>query len=299
VLPALSEFLRLHWEPRRAQIASAKAHLARLSDQLEARVTEEQLPQGLGRLTLSLLDGEVCDWHRCQHRQPRAVTPAVVPANPPAGPTCARGALTGMATNTSGCCWSRPSGGSCATHRASTPEPNSSPAGPPARRTQENRHCSGPPTGHRPVALAYRPLFPGRPGPLGPGLTFKLQPTLEPKPHSSNWAAGGPAARRWSWTAPACPAVRGGVGPRRLPVEKHIWDDSLRVCSNRRWCGGIRARTLMEARPTKPLLGKRKSFGDRSKKPTVTKPRSPHRCRAGRAFASAVARWSYTPENLE
>ena len=47
LLPELSEFLRLHLEPLRAQIASAKAHLARLSEQIEALVTEERLPKGL------------------------------------------------------------------------------------------------------------------------------------------------------------------------------------------------------------------------------------------------------------
>lgn len=69
LLPELSEFLRTHLEPLRAQIVSAKAQLARLSDQIEARVTEEQLPKGLGKLTLALLDGEVCDWHRFKHRK--------------------------------------------------------------------------------------------------------------------------------------------------------------------------------------------------------------------------------------
>jgi transposase len=61
LLPELPEFLRVHLEPVRAQIVSAKAELGRLSEQIEALVGEEQLPKGLGRLTLSLLDGEVCD----------------------------------------------------------------------------------------------------------------------------------------------------------------------------------------------------------------------------------------------
>lgn len=69
LLPELSEFLRTHLEPLREQIISAKAQLERLSDQIEALVSQDQLPKGLGRLTLSLLDGEVCDWGRFKHRK--------------------------------------------------------------------------------------------------------------------------------------------------------------------------------------------------------------------------------------
>jgi len=69
LLPELSDFLRTHLEPLRAQIASAKTQLERLGRQIESLVTEERLPKGLGRLTLSLLDGEVCDWHRFKHRK--------------------------------------------------------------------------------------------------------------------------------------------------------------------------------------------------------------------------------------
>lgn len=67
--PELSAFLRSHLEPVRQQIVSAKVQLARLSQQIEALVAGENLPKGLGRLTLSLLDGEVCDWHRFKHRK--------------------------------------------------------------------------------------------------------------------------------------------------------------------------------------------------------------------------------------
>ena len=69
LLPELSEFLRAHLEPLRQQIISAKAQLERLGQQIEVLVTEERLPKGLGRLTLSLLDGEVCDWGRFKHRK--------------------------------------------------------------------------------------------------------------------------------------------------------------------------------------------------------------------------------------
>ena len=69
LLPELSAFLRTHLEPLRQQIAAAKAQLEQLHQQIEALVTEAKLPKGLGRLTLSLLDGEVCDWHRFKHRK--------------------------------------------------------------------------------------------------------------------------------------------------------------------------------------------------------------------------------------
>jgi transposase len=69
LLPGLSGFLRTHLEPVRQQIVAVKAQLEQLKQQIEALVTEEKLPKGLGRLTLSLLDGEICDWHRFQHRK--------------------------------------------------------------------------------------------------------------------------------------------------------------------------------------------------------------------------------------
>jgi transposase len=43
--------------------------LARLTEQLAALVRAEALPHGLGALTVALLDGEVCDWRRFQHRK--------------------------------------------------------------------------------------------------------------------------------------------------------------------------------------------------------------------------------------
>jgi hypothetical protein len=67
--PERSAFLRTPLEPLRAQMGSAKAHLERLGQQIEARVTEERLPKGLGRLTRSRLDGAVCAWHRFTHRK--------------------------------------------------------------------------------------------------------------------------------------------------------------------------------------------------------------------------------------
>jgi transposase len=67
--PQLSEFVRTQLEPMVEQIRLCQQHLQRLSGQIEAFVAHEKLPVGLGALTLSLADGEVCDWHRFKHRK--------------------------------------------------------------------------------------------------------------------------------------------------------------------------------------------------------------------------------------
>jgi transposase len=51
------------------QIRACKAELDRLTAEIEAWVAAEKIPHGLGALTVSLLDGEVCDWHRFPHRK--------------------------------------------------------------------------------------------------------------------------------------------------------------------------------------------------------------------------------------
>ena len=51
------------------QIRACRAQLVKLSAALEARVAEQMIPTGLGSLTLALLDGEVCNWHRFKHRK--------------------------------------------------------------------------------------------------------------------------------------------------------------------------------------------------------------------------------------
>ena len=65
----LSDFVRTQLEPLRVAIAQCKAHLESLTGQIEALVAAEKLPKGLGALTVSLVDGEVCDWHRFKHRK--------------------------------------------------------------------------------------------------------------------------------------------------------------------------------------------------------------------------------------
>jgi transposase len=93
LLPELSAFLRTHLEPVRQQIVSAKAHLERLNEQIEALVSETQLPKGLGRLTLSLLDGEVCDWHRFQHRKAPGSYTGCCPSEHSSGSTQRQGSI--------------------------------------------------------------------------------------------------------------------------------------------------------------------------------------------------------------
>ena len=67
--PHCSEFVRGQLEPVVAQIRACQKQMAELTAQIQARVAEEQLPKGLGALTVSLLDGEVCDWQRFKHRK--------------------------------------------------------------------------------------------------------------------------------------------------------------------------------------------------------------------------------------
>jgi transposase len=67
--PGCSQFVRAQLEPVVAQIRACKAHMDELSARIVALVEQEKIPRGLGALTLSLLDGEVCDWHRFKHRK--------------------------------------------------------------------------------------------------------------------------------------------------------------------------------------------------------------------------------------
>lgn len=69
ISPQCSDFVRGQLEPVVAQIRACKAQMDRLTTEIQARVAQEKLPKGLGALTLSLLDGEVCDWQRFKHRK--------------------------------------------------------------------------------------------------------------------------------------------------------------------------------------------------------------------------------------
>ena len=67
--PQCSEFVRKQLEPLVKQIRATKGQLDRLTKQIEALVAEEKIPVGLGALTVSLIDGEVCNWTRFVHRK--------------------------------------------------------------------------------------------------------------------------------------------------------------------------------------------------------------------------------------
>lgn len=67
--PLCSAFVREQLEAVVQQIRSAKVHLDQLTARIEALVESENIPTGLGALSVSLMDGEVCDWHRFKHRK--------------------------------------------------------------------------------------------------------------------------------------------------------------------------------------------------------------------------------------
>jgi transposase len=69
IAPQCSEFVRGQLEPVVKQIRWVKEQLAKLSAQIESTVAQEKIPLGLGALTVALLEGEVCDWQRFQHRK--------------------------------------------------------------------------------------------------------------------------------------------------------------------------------------------------------------------------------------
>ena len=64
-----SEFVRGQLAPVVQEIRHCKGQLDRLTGEIEALVAQEKIPHGLGALTISLLDGELCDWQRFQHRK--------------------------------------------------------------------------------------------------------------------------------------------------------------------------------------------------------------------------------------
>jgi len=64
-----SAFVRAQLEPVVAQIRAAKATIAQLTAQVEATVKAEEVPTGLGALTVGLVEGEVCDWRRFAGRK--------------------------------------------------------------------------------------------------------------------------------------------------------------------------------------------------------------------------------------
>lgn len=62
-------FVREQLEPAVAQIRAAKATIAQLTARVAATVKADEVPTGLGALTVGLVEGEVCDWHRFKRRK--------------------------------------------------------------------------------------------------------------------------------------------------------------------------------------------------------------------------------------
>jgi transposase len=91
--PQCSQFVREQLEPVVAQIRSAKAQLDRLSEQIESLVQKEQIPTGLGALTVSLMDAEVCDWRRFTQRKAVASYTGCCPSEHSSGPIQRFGAI--------------------------------------------------------------------------------------------------------------------------------------------------------------------------------------------------------------
>jgi transposase len=67
--PKLTEFVRGHLERMRQLILQIRTQFEQLTEKVEMSVAGQELPKGLGALTMALVDGEVCDWGRFAHRK--------------------------------------------------------------------------------------------------------------------------------------------------------------------------------------------------------------------------------------
>ena len=68
-LDGLDPWLREQLSALREVIVSLEAQLEALEAELIARVKDQELPKGLGELSVVTLDGEVCDWGRFYNRK--------------------------------------------------------------------------------------------------------------------------------------------------------------------------------------------------------------------------------------
>ena len=68
-LTGLDAWLREQLGALREVIVGLEAQLAVLETQLVARVKDQELPKGLGEISVVTLDGEVCDWGRFNNRK--------------------------------------------------------------------------------------------------------------------------------------------------------------------------------------------------------------------------------------
>jgi transposase len=67
--PHCSDFVRSQLEPLVGHIRGLKAQFVQLTKQIEGSVAHENIPLGLGALTLARVDAEVCDWSRFKRRK--------------------------------------------------------------------------------------------------------------------------------------------------------------------------------------------------------------------------------------
>lgn len=82
----LDEWLEPILNDLRTLLLILQKQIDTLSEQLEQRVAGEPLPKGLGALTMALLDGEVCDWHRFQNRKAPGSYTGCCPSEHSSGP---------------------------------------------------------------------------------------------------------------------------------------------------------------------------------------------------------------------
>lgn len=81
----LTPFVRTQLEACVRLIRDCKAHMQRLTLEIQALVAQEKIPKGLGALTLSILDGEICDWSRFKHRKAPASYTGCCPSESSSG----------------------------------------------------------------------------------------------------------------------------------------------------------------------------------------------------------------------
>ena len=71
----------------RKLLLELQAQVDVLSGQLEQRLHGQILPKGLGALTMAILDGEVCDWHRFKNRKGPGSYTGCCPSEHSSGPS--------------------------------------------------------------------------------------------------------------------------------------------------------------------------------------------------------------------
>jgi hypothetical protein len=203
--PQCSEFVREQLEPVVAQICWAKAQLDRLSQKIEALVQKEQIPAGVGALTVSLIDAEVCDWRRFTQRKAVGSYTGCCPSEHSSGGVQRFGSIRPARQQASASVVSRSGVAAVAlAARLARPAEIFNETAP--RDEKENCRRPGPTIGHRSVALAHRPGQRCRTGleitrccgaSSATGRSFSLYQSATSQ---AKCAAGWDAARRCSWS---------------------------------------------------------------------------------------------------